>query len=88
MHQEIKEIQSRLNKIEARNKRVELDKAWETSLIRRLIIIILTYFVITVFFYFAHIEKPLINAIVPALAFSLSTLGMPYLKKLWLKNKK
>jgi hypothetical protein len=73
--------------IKTRNKRVELDKAWETSLARKLTITILTYFVIVIFFYFAGLPKPIINSIVPTAGFVLSTLSLPWFKKLWLKYK-
>jgi uncharacterized membrane protein YccC len=73
-----------INEIKQRNKRVELDKAWETSLARKIIIAILTYIVIVIFFYFANLPKPFINSIVPTLAFLLSTLSLPLFKKIWL----
>ena len=35
-------LEQRIEKIEERNKRVELDKKWETSLTRKICIMILT----------------------------------------------
>ncbi len=78
-------IEKRVENIESRNKRVELDKAWETSLTRKVILAILTYFVIVLFFFFAGLPKPFINSIVPATGFVLSTLSLPYFKKIWMK---
>jgi len=80
-------IKDEIQNLKARNKRVELDKAWETSLTRKIIIVILTYFVIVIFFYFAKLPRPFINSIVPALAFILSTLALPIFKKTWIKAK-
>ena len=40
---DIKELEKRVSNIEERNKRVEGDKAWETSTLRKILIIILTY---------------------------------------------
>ena len=77
-------IKKEIEKIKQRNKRVEADKAWETSLARKIIIAILTYIAIVVFFYFAGLPKPFTNSIVPALAFVLSTLTLPFFKKMWL----
>ena len=37
------ELKMEIEKIKERNKKVELDKAWETSFVRRLCICILTY---------------------------------------------
>jgi len=47
------DIEKRLNALEQRNKRVELDKAWETSWIRKGIIVILTYVTVVLFFFAA-----------------------------------
>jgi polyferredoxin len=79
-------ILAEINKIKERNKRVELDKAWETSWTRKIIIVILTYLVIVVFFYFAGLPKPFANSIVPALAFVLSNLSLPVFKKIWARS--
>jgi len=86
----IEELQIAIEEIKKRNQRVELDKAWETSWTRKFIILIFTYIVMVVFFYFAQLPRPLINAIVPAIAFVISTLTVPLFKKLWLTrvNKK
>lgn len=81
----LEELQLEIEEIKKRNQRVEADKAWETSWTRKIVIFILTYIVIVVFFYFAGLLKPFINAIVPAVAFVLSTLTVPLFKKWWLK---
>jgi len=47
------DFEKEIRKIQERNKKVDSDKAWETSLSRKIIIAILTYFVIVLFFYFA-----------------------------------
>jgi hypothetical protein len=78
-------IQKEISQIKERNTRVEIDKAWETSLTRKIIIAILTYFVIVVFFYVAKLPKPWANAIIPSLAFIISTLTLPLFKKAWIK---
>ena len=80
-----KEVEREINLIKARNKKVEGDKAWETSWSRKVLIVVLTYLVIVVFFHFAGLPKPFINSIIPALAFVLSTLTLPVFKKWWLK---
>jgi hypothetical protein len=80
-------VEKRLHAIEQRNKRVELDKAWETSWIRKIIIAVLTYLVIVLFFFFAHLPKPFINSIVPTVGFVISTLSLSLFKKLWIKHR-
>lgn len=78
-------LENEIEKIKERNKRVEADKAWETSFFRKVIIAILTYLVIVLFFVFAGLNNPFINAIVPTLGFLLSTLSLSIFKKIWLK---
>lgn len=78
-------IEEKIQKIEERNKKVEADKAWETSWTRRLLLSFFTYLAIGVYLWAIRIEWPWLNAIVPAVAFMISTLTMPFFKKLWLK---
>jgi hypothetical protein len=80
-----KKLELEISKIKERNAKVEADKAWETSLFRKILIAIFTYWVIVLFFYFANLQKPFINAFVPTLGFVLSTLSVSFLKKLWIK---
>lgn len=82
----IKELNQEIEKIKNRNLKVETDKAWETSFSRKILIAVLTYFVIVLFFKFAHLSKPFINAIIPTIGFLLSTLSIPFFKKFWIKN--
>jgi len=79
------DVEKRLNAIEQRNKKVELDKAWETSLSRKIIIAVLTYLTIVLFFFVAQLPKPFINSIVPTTGFILSTLSLSFFKRLWIK---
>ncbi|MEM3116468.1 MAG: hypothetical protein QXD63_00855 [Candidatus Pacearchaeota archaeon] len=78
-------IEKRLEAIEQRNKKAELDKAWETSWPRKIIIAILTYITIVLFFFVAQLPKPFINSIVPTAGFVLSTLSLPFFKRLWIR---
>ncbi|PIN90958.1 hypothetical protein COU60_01290 [Candidatus Pacearchaeota archaeon CG10_big_fil_rev_8_21_14_0_10_34_76] len=80
------DFQKQINDLKIRNKRVEADKAWETSRSRKISIILLTYIVIVITFYILNLPKPFLNAIIPSLAFFLSTLSIPILKKWWINN--
>ena len=77
----LNEIENRIIKIEERNKRVELDKAWEISFQRKLLIFILTYLTIGLFMSFINVDRPFLNAIVPSLGFLFSTLSIPLFKR-------
>lgn len=48
-------IEEKIKNIQNRNRRVELDKKWETSLTRRLFIMILTYIIIVIYSYLIRI---------------------------------
>ncbi len=78
-----KDFESRLSAIEARNKRVELDKQWETSWTRRLLIVTLTYVVVLAYLFAIENDNPFVNAIVPAVGFLLSTLAVKWARELW-----
>jgi nicotinamide riboside transporter PnuC len=79
---------SRLAAIEARNARVELDKAWETSWTRRITIAVLTYSVIVIYLSIIHNNAPFINGAVPVVGFLLSTLLLRRVKEFWQSGKK
>lgn len=81
----MKNFEKRLKEIESRNSRVEIDKSWETSLSRRGLLALFTYLAIGFYLQAVNIERPWLNAIVPAAAFMLSTLTMPFFKKMWIK---
>ena len=74
-----------IDKIKSRNCKVEIDKAWEVSYTRRVALMLFTY--LSVGFYLAAIkvQNPWLNAIVPSIAFMLSTLTLPFFKKIWIK---
>ncbi len=82
-----KNYEQRIAKLEARNARVDGDKAWETSWTRRLSIMVLTYVVVAFYLYFVVHIDPWINALVPVIGFLLSTLTVSLLKKYWLKRR-
>lgn len=81
----MKGINKEIKAIIERNQKVERDKAWETSFARRTIIAIITYFLIVLFLWIIEVPNPWLNALVPTIAFILSTLSLSLFKKWWLK---
>jgi len=69
--------------IQERNRRVELDKAWETSWTRRLFIAIVTYIIAGVWLVIIHDTYPFLKAFVPSVGYILSTLSLNIVKKWW-----
>lgn len=79
------DLEKRVSGIEARNKRVELDKRWETSLTRRISICILTYIVVLLFSYFVNKSNNIfLSSLVAVIGFTLSTLSVSLIRKIWL----
>jgi len=77
----IETLHKEIELIKSRNSKVELDKSWELSLARKLIILTLTYTIISAFFVFIKVENPFLNAITPTLGFILSNLSLKFAKK-------
>jgi hypothetical protein len=86
MDQNLQDIQREIDLIKERNKRVEMDKTWETSWTRKVLIAVITYLLIVIFMLVAKLEKPFIGAIIPTTAYLLSMSTLPYFKKWWIKK--
>lgn len=85
----MKELEERIEKIEERNRRVEKDKAWETSFERRVAICILTYVVVIFYSYIIKSTSSIFfSSLVPVIGFTLSTLSLKVVRKLWEKRLK
>ncbi len=69
-------LEKRIASLEARNKKVEHDKKWETSWTRRIAISLLTYAVVLAYLIMIDNSDPFINALVPSVGFLLSTLAL------------
>lgn len=83
---EIESLQQRLEVIEARNVKVEADKAWEVSWTRKISIVIITYIVAVVVMKTLGVENYFASALVPVIGYILSTLSLPLIKKWWISQ--
>lgn len=81
------QLEKRLSVIETRNKKVEKEKAWETSGVRKISIAVITYFALAGYFGLILKVNPWVNAIVPTVGFLLSTSSLSVIKKIWLNNR-
>ncbi|MDR1694066.1 MAG: hypothetical protein LBR70_02590 [Lactobacillaceae bacterium] len=79
-------VEKEIELIKERNKKVEADKAWETSWTRKILITFLTYFMMIIVMKVLGLERPFIGAIIPTLGFMLSTISANLVKSLWLKK--
>lgn len=84
---EVRELEEKIIEITERNKRVELDKKWETSKTRKICIAVLTYIVVII--YTCIINKTsnvFLSSLVPVMGFLLSTLSLKAVRKIWEKK--
>lgn len=81
------DIEKEIIKIKERNKKVELDKAWETSWTRKLCICALTYIVVVIYSYAINkITNIFLSSLVPVIGFTLSTLSLNIVRRYWEKR--
>jgi hypothetical protein len=81
------DLEKEINLIKERNKRVETDKAWETSWERLLLISGILYITALIFMIIIGVQNVLLAALVPILGFAISNQSLPVVKRWWLKNK-
>jgi len=77
-------LEKEIKDIKERNKRVEKDKAWEVSWTRKICIMILTYIVVVAYSYIIRKENNIfLSSLVPVIGFTLSTLSLNLIRKIW-----
>ena len=65
---ELKNLEKEIENIKKRNKKVELDKSWETSWTRKICIMILTYIVVIIYSYVIRkYDNILLSSLVPVI---------------------
>ena len=75
-------LEKEIEQIRERNKRVELDKKWETSCI-----MILTYIVVIIYSYIIkNTDNIFLSSLVPVIGFALSTLSLKGIRYFWEKK--
>lgn len=80
------ELENEIIKIKERNKKVELDKKWETSWTRKICICILTYIVVIIYSYIVrNYDNIFLSSLVPVIGFTLSTLSLKLVRNIWEK---
>lgn len=82
------DLEKELQSIKERNKKVELDKAWEVSWVRRGFIFVMTYVVAALYFYAIDESVLFLKALIPAVGYIFSTFSLPFVKSWWVRNQK
>ncbi len=84
--QEIAKMKEEIEKIKSRNKRVELDKKWETSNTRAGFIALATFLLTFGLLVLIQADNPFIKAIGASIVYWLSTESYSILKRWWIKR--
>jgi hypothetical protein len=83
----IHQLEAEIEKIKERNKRVESDKAWETSKTRMLFVSCITFALAYFFMILVGEKAPFWKALAGSIAYIASTTTYGILKSWWLKRK-
>ena len=78
------QLDQEIKLIHERNRRVEAEKAWELSWLRRLFISLVTYITAGIWLVLINDTTPWLKALVPTVGYLFSTLSIPILKKWWI----
>lgn len=80
-------LEAAIEKINARNQRVEADKAWEVSIFRKVVIAIITYIAASIVLNLIGSHKYLLDALIPSEAYLLSVQTIPMVKRWWIERR-
>jgi len=88
MEERVQQLGEEVRGLQARNLRVEADKAWETSATRVISLLLVTYVIATLALMAIGNTEPYRNALIPTIGFFLSLQSLPFLKKAWIARRK
>jgi hypothetical protein len=82
------EVEKEIFEIKEKNARVEIDKAWEVSALRRGFIAAATYLVALTWLVLTKETEVGLKAAVPVAGYLISTFSLPWLKGIWIVIRK
>lgn len=88
LQKQIDGLHAEIEKIKERNKRVEADKAWETSWARAGLILLITYIFTTIFFLRTGQSPAYLLSLEPTAGLTIGLLSFGKLKSIWLSRRK
>jgi len=86
MEERIQKLEEGIKAINERNKKVEGDKAWETSYFRVFLISAIIYVIAVKALYLIGSDNYFLNALVPAIGYFISVQSLPFIKNWWIKR--
>ena len=87
MEDEIKKLKDEIDSIRIRNKRVEADKAWETSTFRLITLSVATFIFSILVLYFIRLDEFFLSALSSTAGLIISSQSLPFIKRWWIKNR-
>ena len=82
----VAKLESQVQQICERNRRVEADKAWEISRFRVVMICLATYLITALVFRVIGVADYWLSALIPAVAYFISAQTFPFVKEIWIKR--
>ncbi|MCA9386583.1 hypothetical protein KC669_00970 [Candidatus Dojkabacteria bacterium] len=79
-------LEEKVEKLNLLNRYTQMQDEWDKSITRIVLVVIFTYAFVVLFMYFLGVKNPLLNALLPAGAYILSTRTIPYFKKIWIRS--
>ena len=86
MEERINRLERELVEVKNRNLRVEIDKAWETSIFRIGTIVVITYVVASIVLHLIGVNNYFVSALIPTIGYFLSVQSLPFIKKWWISK--
>jgi len=83
----LRALEETVEELRDRNRRVESEKGWETSLSRKILLSGLTYGITALVFWKIAVPDPLANALIPTTGYVISTLTIPWAKQIWVAHR-
>lgn len=87
LEERLHRLESEIEQLKIRNQRVEADKAWETSMFRKITICVITYFAAAALLFLIGSTKFWLDALIPTGAYLLSVQTVPVLKRWWIAQR-
>lgn len=87
MDDSLQNVHAAITELRARNRRVEAEKAWETSWLRIGSIALITYVAAVFVLWMIGAPRMFLSASVPVIGFVLSTQSLPWIRHRWIQRR-
>ena len=82
------ELENKVKELEEKNRQLEYEKAWETSLTRKIYLMIGIYIIVITYSYvIKKFNNIFLSSLIPVIPFALSNSSLKIIRKIWEKFK-